>query len=51
MLMFNLHQMSLSLFRFIASIGRSLTVASTVGAFALLVIFVLGGFIVSRGKD
>ncbi|XP_068652846.1 ABC transporter G family member 39-like [Aristolochia californica] len=47
-LMFNLHQMSLSLFRFIAALGRSQTVASTFGAFALLVIFVLGGFVVSR---
>ncbi|OVA03884.1 ABC transporter-like [Macleaya cordata] len=48
LIMFNLHQMSLSLFRFIAALGRSLVVASTFGAFALLVIFVLGGFVVSR---
>ncbi|KAF8398268.1 hypothetical protein HHK36_017195 [Tetracentron sinense] len=47
-LMFNLHQMSLSLFRFIAALGRNQVIASTFGAFALLVIFVLGGFIVSR---
>ncbi|XP_058107894.1 pleiotropic drug resistance protein 1-like [Magnolia sinica] len=48
LLMFNLHQMSLSLFRFIAALGRSQVVASTFGAFALLVVFVLGGFVVSR---
>ncbi|XP_077242370.1 pleiotropic drug resistance protein 1-like [Tasmannia lanceolata] len=48
LLMFNLHQMSLSLFRFIAALGRNQTIANTFGAFALLVIFVLGGFIVSR---
>eukprot|EP01018_Ginkgo_biloba_P026508 Gb_37005 [translate_table: standard] len=50
LLLFVLHQMSLSLFRFIAALGRNLIVANTFGAFALLVIFVLGGFIVSR-KD
>ncbi|RZC79069.1 hypothetical protein C5167_003836 [Papaver somniferum] len=48
LLMFYLHQMSLSLFRFIAAVGRTLVVASTFGAFALLVFFVLGGFVVSR---
>ncbi|PIA48197.1 hypothetical protein AQUCO_01400641v1, partial [Aquilegia coerulea] len=48
LLMFNLHQMSLSLFRFIASLGRNQIVTNTFGAFVLLVIFVLGGFIVSK---
>ncbi|KAF9593932.1 hypothetical protein IFM89_026175 [Coptis chinensis] len=48
LLMFNLHQMSLSLFRFIAALGRNQIVTNTFGAFVLLVIFVLGGFIVSR---
>lgn len=48
--MFNLHQMSLSLFRFIAALGRTQVVATTFGAFSLLVVFVLGGFIVSKGK-
>ncbi|KAF9614055.1 hypothetical protein IFM89_014855 [Coptis chinensis] len=47
-LMFNLHQMSLSLFRLIAALGRDQVIASTFGAFTLLVVFVLGGFIVSR---
>eukprot|EP01018_Ginkgo_biloba_P026509 Gb_37006 [translate_table: standard] len=48
LLMFVLHQMSLGLFRFIAALGRNMIVANTFGSFALLVIFVLGGFIVSR---
>ncbi|XP_010273226.1 PREDICTED: pleiotropic drug resistance protein 1-like [Nelumbo nucifera] len=48
LLMFNLHQMSLSLFRFIAALGRNEIVANTFGAFALLIIFILGGFVVSR---
>ncbi|GLJ08874.1 hypothetical protein SUGI_0097450 [Cryptomeria japonica] len=47
-LLFVLHQMSLSLFRFIAAVGRTQIVANTFGSFALLIILVLGGFIVSR---
>ncbi|XP_059077764.1 pleiotropic drug resistance protein 1 [Cryptomeria japonica] len=47
-LLFILHQMSLSLFRFIAAVGRSQIVANTFGTFALLIVLVLGGFIVSR---
>ncbi|KAL4182513.1 hypothetical protein AMTRI_Chr11g150490 [Amborella trichopoda] len=42
------HQMALSLFRFIAAAGRTLVVANTFGTFALLVIFVLGGFVVAK---
>ncbi|KAI4365646.1 hypothetical protein MLD38_021612 [Melastoma candidum] len=45
---FGIHQMALSLFRFIAAIGRTQVVASTLGTFALLMVFVLGGFIVSK---
>ncbi|XP_058087713.1 pleiotropic drug resistance protein 2 isoform X2 [Magnolia sinica] len=42
------HQMALSLFRFIAAAGRTVVVANTFGTFALLVIFVFGGFVVSK---
>ncbi|KAI6674140.1 hypothetical protein NL676_002046 [Syzygium grande] len=45
---FGVHQMALSLFRFIAAVGRTQVVASTLGTFALLMVFVLGGFIVSK---
>ncbi|VFQ81308.1 unnamed protein product [Cuscuta campestris] len=45
---FSLHQMALSLFRFIAALGRSQVVASTYATFALLIVFVLGGFIVAK---
>nr|GLL40122.1 pleiotropic drug resistance protein 2-like [Ipomoea trifida] len=45
---FSLHQMALSLFRFIASLGRTQVVANTLGTFSLLVVFVLGGFIVAK---
>ncbi|KAL3338255.1 hypothetical protein AABB24_030415 [Solanum stoloniferum] len=45
---FALHQMTLSLIRFIAAIGRTLVVANTIGTFTLLIVFVLGGFIVAK---
>ncbi|KAM6576208.1 hypothetical protein CsatB_028045 [Cannabis sativa] len=46
--LFGVHQMALSLFRFIAAAGRTEVVANTLGAFTLLLVFVLGGFIVSK---
>ncbi|KAJ8551971.1 hypothetical protein K7X08_028414 [Anisodus acutangulus] len=42
------HQMALSLFRFIAAAGRPQVVANTLGTFTLLMVFILGGFIVSK---
>ncbi|GLU19232.1 hypothetical protein SLE2022_354930 [Rubroshorea leprosula] len=45
---FGVHQMALSLFRFIAAVGRSQVVANTLGTFTLLLVFVLGGFIVAK---
>ncbi|KAI5084731.1 hypothetical protein GOP47_0000900 [Adiantum capillus-veneris] len=50
LLLFLVSQMAYSLFRFIGAAGRTLTVASTFGAFALMIIFVLGGFVISRDK-
>ncbi|KAL6187981.1 hypothetical protein ACLB2K_039376 [Fragaria x ananassa] len=41
-------QMALSLFRFIAALGRSDVVANTIGSFTLLLVFVLGGYVVSK---
>ncbi|KAH7553399.1 hypothetical protein JRO89_XS12G0007400 [Xanthoceras sorbifolium] len=46
--LFGVHQMALSLFRFIAAIGRVEVVANTLGTFTLLLVFVLGGFIISK---
>lgn len=46
---FGVHQMALSLFRFIAALGRTEVVASTIGSFTLLLVFVLGGYIVAKG--
>ncbi|KAI3447489.1 hypothetical protein Pfo_004154 [Paulownia fortunei] len=45
---FSIHQMALSMFRFIAAVGRTQVVATTLGTFTLLVVFVLGGFIVAK---
>ncbi|KAL8125646.1 hypothetical protein AgCh_013056 [Apium graveolens] len=45
---FGIHQMGLSLFRFIAVLGRTQIVANTLGSFTLLLVFVLGGFVVSK---
>ncbi|KAG6516766.1 pleiotropic drug resistance protein 2-like [Zingiber officinale] len=42
------HQMALSLFRFIAAAGRTMVVANTFGTFTLLIVFVLGGFVISK---
>ncbi|XP_057779334.1 pleiotropic drug resistance protein 2-like [Salvia miltiorrhiza] len=40
--------MALSLFRFIAVVGRTQVVANTFGTFALLLVFVLAGFVVAK---
>ena len=43
--------MALSLFRFIAAVGRTQVVANTLGTFTLLLVFVLGGFIVAKSNS
>ncbi|GAV89910.1 ABC_tran domain-containing protein/ABC2_membrane domain-containing protein/PDR_assoc domain-containing protein [Cephalotus follicularis] len=48
-LLFSVHQMALGLFRMMASIARDMVIASTFGSAALLVIFLLGGFIIPKG--
>ncbi|CAI9270844.1 unnamed protein product [Lactuca saligna] len=45
---FSIHQMALSLFRLIAAIARTDVLANTLGAFVLLLILVLGGFVVAK---
>ena len=41
--------MSSGLFRFIGAMGRNMIIAKTFGSFAIHLVFVLGGFILSRG--
>lgn len=50
LLYFFLHQMSISLFRLMGSLGRNMIVANTFGSFAMLIVMALGGYIISRGK-
>ncbi|PWA92111.1 AAA+ ATPase domain-containing protein [Artemisia annua] len=45
---FAIHQMALSLFRFIAAVARTDVLANTVGVFTSFMILVLGGFVVSK---
>ncbi|GMI78069.1 pleiotropic drug resistance 12, ATP-binding cassette G40, PLEIOTROPIC DRUG RESISTANCE 12 [Hibiscus trionum] len=42
------NQVASGLFRFIGAAGRNMVVANTFGAFALLILFALGGFVLSR---
>ena len=44
------NQMASGLFRFIAALGRDITIANTFGSFGLLLVIVLGGFVLSRGN-
>ncbi|KAK4275171.1 hypothetical protein QN277_018300 [Acacia crassicarpa] len=47
-LLFTMHQMALGLFRMMASIARDMVLANTFGSAAILIIFLLGGFIVPK---
>ncbi|KAJ7535346.1 hypothetical protein O6H91_12G029400 [Diphasiastrum complanatum] len=48
--LFLVHQMSSSLFCLIAALCRNMVIANTGGAFSLLIIFTLGGFIIRKEK-
>ncbi|RVW28973.1 Pleiotropic drug resistance protein 1 [Vitis vinifera] len=48
LLLLLVNQMASGLFRFIAAAGRNMIVANTFGAFALLMLLALGGFILSH---
>ncbi|KAK7305391.1 hypothetical protein VNO77_43296 [Canavalia gladiata] len=48
LLLFMVHQMALGLFRFMASIARDMVLANTFGTAALMIVFLLGGFIIPR---
>jgi hypothetical protein len=41
--------MALALFRFIAAVGRDMTMALTFGSFALAILFSMSGFVLSKG--
>ncbi|KAL6344901.1 hypothetical protein AAG906_006658 [Vitis piasezkii] len=48
LLLLCLHQMASVLLQFMAALGRNIIVASTFGSFALLLVVVLGGFVLSK---
>jgi hypothetical protein len=50
LLLLCVNQMASGLFRFIAALGRDMTVANTFGSFGLLLVIVLGGFVLSRSN-
>jgi hypothetical protein len=43
--------MTLSLYRFIAVVGRKLLVANILGFLTMVTVIVLGGFIITKGND
>ncbi|KAI5057342.1 hypothetical protein GOP47_0027357 [Adiantum capillus-veneris] len=49
-LYFCLSQMALGLFRLIGALGRSMIIASSYGISFLMIIFVLGGFVISKDQ-
>jgi hypothetical protein len=51
LLLFLMHQLAIALFRTIGALGRSMVIANTFGSFALLVVFLLGGFVLARRKS
>uniref|UniRef100_F6H3T2 ABC transporter domain-containing protein n=1 Tax=Vitis vinifera TaxID=29760 RepID=F6H3T2_VITVI len=48
LLLLCIHQMASGLLRLMAALGRNIIVANTFGSFALLVVMVLGGFVLSK---
>lgn len=50
LILFSIHQMALGLFRMMASISRDMILANTFGSAALLIVFLLGGFIIPKGR-
>ena len=48
--LFSTHQMALGLFRVMAASARDMIVANTVCSFALLVVLLLGGFLIPKGR-
>ncbi|KAJ7541808.1 hypothetical protein O6H91_10G077700 [Diphasiastrum complanatum] len=50
LLLFVMHQMAVGLFRLTGAIGRNMIVANTFGSFAVMVVFLLGGFILTKDE-
>lgn len=50
LILFLMHQVSISLFRLIASLVRTPSVAATIALFTTIVMFLFGGFVIPRCK-
>nr|CAD1840726.1 unnamed protein product [Ananas comosus var. bracteatus] len=48
LILFGVHQMSLSLYRFLATLGRTQVMANMLGTATLIAIFIFGGFVISK---
>ncbi|CAL5000751.1 unnamed protein product [Urochloa decumbens] len=48
LVLFAMHQMSMGLYRFLATIGRTQVMANMLGTAALIAIYILGGFVISK---
>ncbi|KAK3124032.1 hypothetical protein QOZ80_8AG0639510 [Eleusine coracana subsp. coracana] len=48
LVLFAMHQMSMGLYRFLAAIGRTQVMANMLGTAALIAIYILGGFIITK---
>ncbi|KAM0033422.1 putative ABC-type xenobiotic transporter [Helianthus debilis subsp. tardiflorus] len=48
LLLLVVNQMSSAMFRFVGAMGRNMIVANTFGSFAILLVFALSGFVLSR---
>ena len=51
LLLFLTQQMAAGIFRLIAGVCRTMIIANTGGALVLFLVFLLGGFIIPRGKE
>lgn len=49
-LFFAVHLSSVSMFRFFASVSRTMVASATAGSFAILLVLLFGGFIIPQRK-
>ena len=50
-LFFAVHLASVSMFRFVASVFRTMVASATAGSFTILLVLLFGGFIIPQRKD
>lgn len=50
LVLFAMHQMSMGLYRLVASIGRTQVMSNMLGTTMLIAMYILGGFVISKGQ-